>query len=362
MTSKPFKRGGHTASAIRAPEWLIPPPYRLHGQKMNIETQSRQFRETFYNVKTEVQKRIVGQDAIIEGILTCLLANGHALLEGIPGLGKTQLIHTLSETVDVTFKRIQFTPDMMPSDITGTTLLVEDESGGKQFRFQQGAIFAQLILADEINRATPRTQSALLEAMQERTVTVGRTSHQLKEPFCVLATQNPLEMEGTYPLPEAQLDRFLFKLRVEFPSEAEIVHILRRTTSDVEITVQKVADAQTINEMRRLVRQVLIAEHVERYIIHLVRMTHPDSQNAPDIVKNYVELGAGIRSVQAIALTAKIKALLDERYNVAFEDVGAVLLPVLRHRILLNYEGEGEGIQTEQIITEVHNRLLEANK
>ncbi len=324
---------------------------------MNIETQVHQFRETFYRVKTEVQKRIVGQDEIIEGILICLLANGHALLEGIPGLGKTQLIHTLSETLNLSFKRIQFTPDMMPSDITGTTLLIEDEHGSKQFQFQQGPIFAQLILADEINRATPRTQSALLEAMQERTVTIGRATHQLQEPFCVLATQNPLEMEGTYPLPEAQLDRFLFKLLVQFPSEDELVHILRRTTSVLETTVQKVTDAQTINHMRRLVRHVIIAEHVERYIIQLVRMTHPDSQNAPDIVKSYVALGAGIRSIQAIALTAKIKALLDERYNVAFEDIEAVLLPALRHRILLNFEGEGEAINTDDIVTQVRDTL-----
>lgn len=325
---------------------------------MKLETQFHLFRETFNNVKTEVQKRIVGQDAIIEGILLCLLANGHALLEGIPGLGKTQLIYTLSETLDLGFKRIQFTPDMMPSDITGTTLLVEDEHGRRQFEFQEGPVFSQLILADEINRATPRTQSALLEAMQERTVTVGRASHRLQEPFCVLATQNPLEMEGTYPLPEAQLDRFLFKLLVEFPSEDEIVQILRRTTSDVEIQVEKVTNAETLNEMRRLVRQVLIAEHVERHIIRIVRMTHPDAADAPDIVKRYVHLGAGIRCVQAITLTAKIKALLDERYNVAFEDVDAVLLPALRHRILLNFEGEGEGIRTDEVIEEVRNARL----
>ena len=324
---------------------------------MNLETQIPHFRETFYRVKTEVQKQIVGQDEIIEGVLLCLLANGHALLEGIPGLGKTQLIHTLSETLDLTFKRLQFTPDMMPSDITGTTLLVEDEGGRKQFEFQQGPIFSQLILADEINRATPRTQSALLEAMQERTVTVGRASHKLAEPFCVLATQNPLEMEGTYPLPEAQLDRFLFKLLVEFPGEDEIVQILRRTTSDVNITVEKVTNAETLNQMRQLVRQVIIAEHVERHIIRLVRMTHPDSEDAPDIVKRYVHLGAGIRSVQAIALTAKIRALLDERYNVAFEDVDAVLHPALRHRILLNFEGQGEGISTDAVVTEARDTL-----
>lgn len=324
---------------------------------MNLETQIQQFRETFYNVKAEVQKRIVGQDAIIEGVLFCLLANGHALLEGIPGLGKTQLIHTLSEALNLEFKRIQFTPDMMPSDITGTALLVEDEQGGRHLEFQQGPIFAQLILADEINRATPRTQSALLEAMQERTVTVGRNSHKLEEPFCVLATQNPLEMEGTYPLPEAQLDRFLFKLLINFPSEDEIVEILRRTTSGTDIAIGKIANTGILNQMRRLVPQVPIAEHVERYIIRLVRATHPDSEDSPELVKRYVHLGAGIRSVQAIALTAKIHALLDERYNVAFSDIDAVLLPALRHRILLNFEGQGEGIEPDTIVNEVQNAI-----
>ncbi|MFB3042221.1 MAG: AAA family ATPase, partial [Candidatus Poribacteria bacterium] len=199
---------------------------------MDLETQAQQFRDNFRRIKDEVQKRIVGQDEIIEGVLFCLLANGHALLEGVPGLGKTQLVHTLSDVLSLSFNRIQFTPDMMPSDVTGTMLLIEDVQGGKRFEFQQGPIFAQIVLADEINRATPRTQSALLEAMQEHTVSISRTSHKLEEPFCVLATQNPLDMEGTYPLPEAQLDRFLFKLHVEFPSEDEILGILRRTTSD----------------------------------------------------------------------------------------------------------------------------------
>ncbi|MCG9126886.1 AAA family ATPase [Candidatus Poribacteria bacterium] len=324
---------------------------------MNLDTQIKEFRDTFYNVKTEVQKRIVGQDQIVEGVLLCLLANGHALIEGIPGLGKTQLIRTLSEALDLSFKPIHFTPDMMPSDITGTTFLVEDDQGRKQFEFQRGPIFAQLILADEINRATPRTQSALLEAMQDRTVTVGRASHSLEEPFCVLATQNPLEMEGTYPLPEAQLDRFLFKLLIEFPEEDEILEILRRTTTDTKISIEKVTNTETLNNMRTLVPQIIIAEHVERYIIQLVRATHPDSENAPEIVKQYVHLGAGIRSIQAITLTAKIQAILDERYNVAFEDIDSVLLPALRHRIILNFEGQGERISPDTIVTEVSNSI-----
>ena len=327
---------------------------------MDLEDRVGQFRDHFSRVKAEVHKRITGQDEVIEGVLLCLLANGHVLLEGVPGLGKTQLVHTLSEALHLTFRRIQFTPDMMPSDITGTTLLVEDAQGRKQFEFQRGPIFAQIVLADEINRATPRTQSALLEAMQEHTVSVAQTSHVLDEPFCVLATQNPLEMEGTYPLPEAQLDRFLFKLHVDFPDEDQILEILRRTTSDTEITIEAIIDAETINWMRQLVRRVPIAEHVERYIIRLVCLTHPDRPDAPEIVKRYVELGASIRGVQAITLTAKIKALLEERYNVAFDDVRAVALPALRHRILLNFEGEGEEIKTEEIISHVLETLSEA--
>ena len=317
---------------------------------MPLETQVQQFKENFNRVETEIHKRIVGQDEVIEGVLLCLFANGHVLLEGVPGLGKTQLVHTLGEALSLSFNRIQFTPDIMPSDITGTMLLVEDAQGRKQFEFQPGPIFAQLILADEINRATPRTQSALLEAMQERTVSVARTSHKLKEPFCVLATQNPIEMDGTYRLPEAQLDRFMFKIQIAFPDEDALGEILRRTTSETEPAIEKISDAETIQSMRELVRRVLIAEHVERYIVRLIRATHPDNPNSPEMARQYVELGASIRGLQAITLTAKVKALLDGRYNVAFEDVQSVALPALRHRIILNFEGEGEGIQTDEII------------
>ena len=324
---------------------------------MPLEAQVQQFKENFNRVEAEIHKRIVGQDEIIEGVLLCLFANGHVLLEGVPGLGKTQLIHTLSEALSLSFNRIQFTPDMMPSDITGTMLLIEDAQGRKQFEFQPGPIFAQIVLADEINRATPRTQSALLEAMQERTVSVARTSYKLEEPFCVLATQNPIEMDGTYRLPEAQLDRFLFKLQIVFPNEDELGQILRRTTSEMETAIEEISDAETIQSMRQLVRQVLIAEHVERYIIQVIRATHPDNPNSPEMTKQYVELGASIRGLQAIALTAKIKALLDGRYNVAFEDVQSVALPALRHRIILNFEGEGEGIQTDDLITNILNSL-----
>ncbi len=324
---------------------------------MPLEAQVQQFKENFNRVEAEIHKRIVGQDDIIEGVLLCLFANGHVLLEGVPGLGKTHLIHTLSEVLSLSFNRIQFTPDMMPSDITGTMLLVEDDQGRKQFEFQPGPIFAQVVLADEINRATPRTQSALLEAMQERTVSVARTSYKLEEPFCVLATQNPIEMDGTYRLPEAQLDRFLFKLQIAFPDEDELGEILRRTTSETETAIEEISDAETIQSMRQLVRGVLIAEHVERYIIQLIRRTHPDNSNSPEMTKQYVELGASIRGLQAITLTAKIKAILDGRYNVAFEDIQSVALPALRHRIILNFEGEGEGIQTDEIIKNVLSSL-----
>ena len=324
---------------------------------MPLETQVQQFKENFNRVETEIHKSIVGQAEVIEGVLLCLFANGHVLLEGVPGLGKTQLVHTLSEALSLSFNRIQFTPDIMPSDITGTMLLVEDAQGRKQFEFQPGPIFAQLILADEINRATPRTQSALLEAMQERTVSVARTSHKLKEPFCVLATQNPIEMDGTYRLPEAQLDRFMFKIQIAFPDEDALGEILRRTTSETEPAIEEISDAETIQSMRELVRRVLIAEHVERYIVRLIRATHPDNPNSPEMARQYVELGASIRGLQAITLTAKVKALLDGRYNVAFEDVQSVALPALRHRIILNFEGEGEGIQTDEIIQNALNSL-----
>ena len=251
-------------------------------------------------METEIHKRIVGQDEVIEGVLLCLFANGHVLLEGVPGLGKTQLVHTLSEALSLSFNRIQFTPDIMPSDITGTMLLVEDAQGRKQFEFQPGPIFAQLILADEINRATPRTQSALLEAMQERTVSVARTSHKLKEPFCVFATQNPIEMDGTYRLPEAQLDRFMFKIQIAFPDEDALGEILRRTTSETEPAIEEISGAETIRSMRELVRRVLIAEHVERYIIRLIRATHPDNSNSPEMTRQYVELGASIRGCKPL--------------------------------------------------------------
>ena len=318
-----------------------------------MESKIEQFREAFYRIKTEIGKVIVGQEEVIEGVLLCLFADGHVLLEGVPGLGKTQLVMTLSQTLGLSFKRIQFTPDLMPSDITGTEIIVEDPEGRRSFQFQPGSIFAQIILADEINRATPRTQSALLEAMQEHTVSVARKTYPLEEPFFVLATQNPIEMEGVYRLPEAQLDRFMFKLKMDFPGEDEMGEILRRTTSTDVPEVSKVLDAQAILEMRKLVRQVPIASHVENYIIKLICATHPEKDIAPELTRKYVQLGASVRGLQAITLTAKIRALLDGRYNVAFEDVQNVTHPALRHRILRNIEGEAEGIDTDEIIDHI---------
>lgn len=319
----------------------------------DIETKVAEFRENFNRVKAEIQKVIVGQEEVIEGLLLCLLADGHVLLEGLPGLGKTRLVLTLSEVLDLTFKRIQFTPDLMPGDITGTEILVESPDGKREFQFQEGAIFAQVILADEINRATPRTQSALLEAMQEHTVTIGNETHKLVEPFFVVATQNPLEMEGTYRLPEAQMDRFIFKLIVKFPEESEMGEILKRTTTTTEPKVDKILDANKILEMRKLVRQVPVASHVENYMIKLIRAIHPDNEEAPEIVKRFVYVGPSIRGLQAITLTAKVLALANGRYNIAFEDIHRVMHPALRHRVLLNFEGEAEGIKIDTIIDEV---------
>ena len=304
-------------------------------------------------MSSELQKRIIGQDNVVEDILICLFANGHALIEGVPGLGKTRMIQTLSEVLDLSIKRIQFTPDMMPSDITGTTILVEDQQGQKRFEFQAGPVFSQVILADEINRATPRTQSALLEAMQERTVSIARTTLELGNPFCVFATQNPIEMDGTYPLPEAQLDRFLFKLRVEFPDHADLIEIKQQTTSDRQMEVETVCEADSILQMQQLILGVPIADHVAVYASKIVTATHADQPNASEMAKSYVELGASVRGLQALVLTAKIRALLDGRYNVAIEDIRTVALPALRHRLLINFEGQSERVSTEEIIKDI---------
>ncbi len=321
----------------------------------NLEQKHNEFRETFKKIQEEVSKRIVGQKEIIEGVLICLMTGGHALLEGVPGLGKTLLITTLHEVLDLEEQRIQFTPDLMPADIVGTTIVAEDDVGKKFFEFQPGPIFANLVLADEINRATPKTQSALLQAMQEKSVTVAGVHHNLDLPFFVMATQNPLEMEGTYPLPEAQLDRFFFKLKVEFPSIEELDVVMERTTKREMPTVGKVCEGSVINTLEQIVRDILIAEDVRKYALHIVMGTHPETEDAPEMTKKYVRYGSSPRGAQALILASKVKAILDGRYNVAREDIQSVALPSLRHRLILSFEGEAEGIDPDMII----NNLLE---
>lgn len=317
-----------------------------------IEAQTDHFRAVFSQIKEELGRTIVGQGRIIEGVLTAFFAGGHVLLEGVPGLGKTLLVKTLAEAMHLKFSRIQFTPDLMPADIIGTNIIVE-EVGRKEFRFQPGPVFANILLADEINRATPKTQSALLEAMQEHHVTVGGTKHQVEEPFLVLATQNPLEMEGTYPLPEAQLDRFFFKLKVPYPTADELHAIVERTTSGPGAPVSKVIqDPGEVLRLRELVRQVPVAREVQAHAVNLVMATHPENPQSCPSARRYVRYGASPRGAQTLILAAKIYALLDGRYHVAKADIEQAALPALRHRIILNFEGEAEGKEIDGIIRE----------
>jgi MoxR-like ATPase len=320
---------------------------------MQPEERIAQFNQYFKQLRDEVGKVIVGQSEIVEGVIMCLVANGHALLEGVPGLGKTLLVRTLSEATELDFSRIQFTPDLMPADIVGTNILCESDSGAREFQFQHGPIFSNIVLADEINRATPKTQSALLEAMQEHSVTVAGAIRKLDEPFLVLATQNPLEMEGTYPLPEAQLDRFFFKLMVNFPSMDDLMHIIDRTTVSSECHAQNVMDAATILEMRAFAREVTIAEHVKEFALKAVLATHPGSDYASKMANQFIRYGSSPRGAQALVLAGKVCALLDGRFNVAFDDIRKVAKPVLRHRIILNFEGEAERISTDSIIEDI---------
>jgi MoxR-like ATPase len=322
-----------------------PIPATAPADEMSVE----RFSELATAIEREVGAFIVGQEQLVRQTLISLLAGSHALLEGVPGLGKTMLVRTMAEALDLGFSRIQFTPDLMPADIIGTNIIVE-EGGERRFRFQQGPIFSNLVLADEINRATPKTQSALLEAMQEHRVTVAKQQYTLSEPFFVLATQNPLEMEGTYPLPEAQLDRFFFKIDVPFPSEDDLVRIMERTTGVEQPIVGKAAAGAEVLAMQRLARDVPIASHVMAYAIRLLRGTHPETERVPEIVRSYVRYGASPRGAQAMVLGAKIHALLDGRFNVAYSDVQAVAAPALRHRVILNFEGEAEGIGTDAVV------------
>jgi len=314
---------------------------------------AEEFRKTAEAIESQVKQVIVGQAELIRLTLVTLLAGGNALLEGVPGLGKTMLVRTLAQSVDCAFSRIQFTPDLMPADIVGTNIIMEDANGIRRFQFEPGPIFANLVLADEINRATPKTQSAMLEAMQEHSVTVSKITHRLPEPFFVLATQNPIEMEGTYPLPEAQLDRFFFKILVEFPTVEELVDIAVRTTSVDTPSAQPAADGGKIRQMQMLARGVPIAGHVMAYAAHILKATHPEEETSPKIVREFVRYGASPRGMQALILAGKIFALLDGRYNVAFDDIRQAAVPALRHRILPNFEAQAEGITADRIIGEI---------
>lgn len=304
-------------------------------------------------IEAEVGRVIVGQQDVVRSTLIGVLAGRHILLEGVPGLGKTQLIRTLADVLDLEFSRIQFTPDLMPSDIVGTDILEENEDGRRQFRFQKGPVFANLVLADEINRATPKTQSAMLEAMQEKTVTVAGRNYKLTPPFFVLATQNPLEMDGTYPLPEAQLDRFMFKVDVRFPNVDNLMTIIERTTGVDVPQAAKIADGEQIIAMGNLALQTPIPTHISRYVAQLIVATHPENDEAPQIVRDYVRYGASPRGAQALIIGAKVNALLEGRFNVSFSDINAVAKSALRHRLLLNFEGMAESISTDAIIEEL---------
>ncbi len=324
----------------------------------SMQQEAERFRDRYAAVREQIGRVIVGHDEIVRGVLTAMFVGGHCLLEGVPGLGKTMLIRTLSETLSLDFNRIQFTPDLMPSDILGTNMIVENE-GRREFQFQKGPIFTQICLADEINRATPKTQSALLETMQEGTVTVAGTKYELKKPFFVLATQNPIEQEGTYPLPEAQLDRFLFKLVVGYSGREELNTIIDRTTRGVSIIPEKVMDGEEILHWQQLVRQVVLAKHVQDYIARLILATHPEGTLAPDVTNQYIRWGASPRGAQTIALAAKVRALLDGRYNVSFEDIRRVFLPSLRHRVLLNFEAQAEGIDVDRVLLDILEKVHE---
>ena len=314
------------------------------------------FREDYAKLRGEIAKAVVGHDEIVEGVLVCLFAGGHALLEGVPGLGKTLLIRTLSDALDLNFSRIQFTPDLMPADITGTTVVVETDSG-RDFEFRQGPLFAQMVLADEINRATPKTQSALLEAMQEKTVTVGGATHALEKPFFVMATQNPIEQEGTYPLPEAQLDRFFFKLHVGYSDREDLMEIINRTTSGVTPNVQRVLDTEKIIAYQNVVRQVGISNDVQDYAVRLVLATHPDEQLATPQVKSFLRFGASPRAAQTLVLAGKVHALLGGRLEVNADDIRKSVLPSLRHRCILNFEADAEAISCDDILVNLIETL-----
>jgi len=325
-----------------------------------VADKAKEFRRVYDAVRGEIQKCIVGHEDVVDGVLFCLFAGGHALLEGVPGLGKTYLVRSLAQALSLKFSRIQFTPDLMPADIIGTNIVAEDDKGHRDFTFRAGPVFANIVLADEINRATPKTQSALLEAMQEHTVTSGDKTYKLEEPFLVMATQNPIEMEGTYPLPEAQLDRFLAKLTVNYSGREELITILERTTQGINVKPEPVTDGATIMRLRQFAHELVAAKHVKDYAVRMVLATHPGSPYASEMTNKYVRYGASPRGAQALMLLGKIRALLAGRFNLAFEDVAASALPSLRHRIILNFEGEAEGITSDAVIEDILKRVPKA--
>jgi len=327
-----------------------------------LSREAEAFRAVYDAILSELRRVIVGQQELLEFVAIALLAGGHVLLEGVPGLGKTLLVRTLAQALALNYARIQFTPDLMPADILGTNLIVQDDTGRRRFEFQPGPVFAQIVLADEINRATPKTQSALLEAMQEHAVTIAGESRRLEEPFFVMATQNPIEMEGTYPLPEAQLDRFMFKLRVPFPALADLQTIVDRTTGPEVPAARSAADGEAVRRMQALARQVPIAGHVREYAARLVLATHPDAEGAAATARRVVRYGASPRGLQALVLAGKVRALSLGRFNVAIEDIRALALPALRHRLILNFEGEAEGADPDEVLRaamqEIESRAL----
>jgi MoxR-like ATPase len=335
---------------------------------MNVEEKAAGFRAAFSELREEVGKVIVGgaggggAGEAVDAVLTCVFAGGHCLLEGAPGLGKTMLVRTLSEALDLRFSRIQFTPDLMPADIIGTNVLMRDEEGNQLIRFQKGPIFSQVLLADEINRATPKTQSALLEAMQEQNVTVAGQTYALTPPFIVLATQNPIEMEGTYPLPEAQLDRFFFKLKVEYPGYEDLLSIVERTTSGALPVLEQILAAPEIAEFQDLIRAVPASPAVLDYAVRLVYATHPDREKAIEEVRRFVRYGSSPRGAQSLILAAKVYALLDGRFTIDFDDVRRASLPSLRHRLILSFQGEAEGVDPDSIVRAVVESTPEATR
>jgi MoxR-like ATPase len=327
-----------------------------------MEKRAREFLDRYAAIREQIQRVIVGHEEVVHGVLTCLFVGGHCLLEGVPGLGKTLLVRTLAQVLKLRFSRIQFTPDLMPADILGTNMVMETPEGRRFFQFQQGPVFTQILLADEINRATPKTQSALLETMQEGTVTAAGTRYDLEKPFLVMATQNPIEQEGTYPLPEAQLDRFFFKLLVGYSNRAEVSMIVDRTTRGELVQPASVMAGQEILQWQAMVREVILAPHVQDYMVRLVLSTHPQGPFALPVTNRYVRWGASPRAAQTLALAAKVRALLDGRYNVSFEDVRRVCLPAMRHRIIVNFEAQAEGIESDQILLELLEKVPEKDE